>query len=618
MKSPHLIFYYSHESCPARVASLPVIAWLCKDKNIDYDAYFSVRPSLAGIGDHLPFAGNRHEEQLYFLTNFYEEILFVSMSEGREVPFERFFSARGCPSLNHSSEELIELYIELFNLFEETLPKDAVVYPSCELDFPLEMVELGSFKLPGRSRIDSFLYPEIFYRKSLAIHLEAGDSQFEKLRDLGVEKLHLACCSDEEAERFERMGYEVDTIERIGDGETLLSLTGRMARRWVDRGKGVALGNDPITLRWIAKYMREDILPIAALGTLRESVPVIGELAKSTGNNIVWGSQIYDDGVISELSRRGIVFVLAHDVEVGVTIKNEVKLPALWLKEAKAPWKEEVSDDFLLERIENGDIPIVFVNYAADLGHLPVLPRYLDLHSIDGIKDGIAFPSNWWDYAPETLEQFFIPRERGGIFPTGEILLSSAGLGVATEAKGYLPRNVYFESLLMARSIIAEHCGEANVPIGHYSFQDACPEYRHGTAEPDFIVLKEAGFQYAISYKDEAKWPRTLYDDGEFIVLNQQTEHWSFDPMSDVRRWERKLSESPSSAWAVIGLDSPFWGMTPCYFGEASKGLDLTTLTKTMKYVISGGESGRLFLLKPHELVRFVRLLSQSENSRRE
>lgn len=618
MKIPQLVLYYSHESCPARVAPLPVIAWLCRKREIDFDGYFSVRPSLAGIGDFLPFAGNRHEEQLYFLSNFYERILFVSMGEGEEIPFERFFKAKNCQSLVRSSDELLELYVELFDSFDEPLPAEAIVYPSREMDLPLEAVDLGSFKIPGRSRIDSFLYPEILYREALAIHLEAGERQFEKLRGLGVKRLFLACCGDEAAKKFDRMGFETDTIEELKDGETLLDLTGRISRRWAGKGRGAALGNDPITLRWMARYLREDTLPIAALKTLRDSVPVISELVEKTGNNIVWGSQIYDDGVISALSKRGVILVLAHDVEVGLTVKDKVKLPSLWLKKAKAPWKEEVSDEYLQKKLEEGGIPFVFINYAADLGHLPVLPRYLDLHSIEGMRDGIAFPANWWDFAGETLEQFFIPRDRGGIFPSGEILLSSAGLGVATEAKGYLPRKVYIDSLLKARQIISKHCGEANVPVGHYSFQDACPEYRHRSAEPDFTVLKEAGFEYAVSYREEGEWPRVLYDDGDFLVLNQQTVHWSFEPMSDVKKWERSFDNVPSGVWAIIGLDSPFWGMTPCYFGEASKGLDLTKLVRAMKYVLSGGESGRLFILKPHELVRFVRLLKRSGDIRRE
>jgi len=49
----------------------------------------------------------------------------------------------------------------------------------------------------------------------------------------------------------------------------------------------------------------------------------------------------------------------------------------------------------------------------------------------------------------------------------------------------------------------------------------------------------------------------------------------------------------------------------PCYFGLASKGMSLHHLQKVMTYARDGGESGRLFLLKPHEVARCARLLRE-------
>ena len=94
---------------------------------------------------------------------------------------------------------------------------------------------------------------------------------------------------------------------------------------------------------------------------------------------------------------------------------------------------------------------------------------------------------------------------------------------------------------------------------------------------------------------------------------NQQTEHWSFDPFSDLKRWEQKMITAQKPGWIAIGLDTPFWGFVPCYFGLASKGLDLTNVQKAMTYARDGGKSGKLFLLKPHELARFAKLLRNNK-----
>jgi hypothetical protein len=61
--------------------------------------------------------------------------------------------------------------------------------------------------------------------------------------------------------------------------------------------------------------------------------------------------------------------------------------------------------------------------------------------------------------------------------------------------------------------------------------------------------------------------------------------------------------------WIIIGLDSPFWGMVPCYFGLASKGMSLFHLQQVMTYARDGGESGKLVIVKPHEVFRFAKLL---------
>jgi hypothetical protein len=249
------------------------------------------------------------------------------------------------------------------------------------------------------------------------------------------------------------------------------------------------------------------------------------------------------------------------------------------------------------------------LHYAADLGHLPVLSRYLDLHSIKGIRDGIAFPSSWWDFSDDMLERFYLSHEHGGVFPSAEPLVCSAGTGVATEAAGYLSGKVLLENLIKAKEKFKKYVGESNVPVGYYSFQDACPSYIHQSGEPQYNVIEKAGFEYAITYKHENEFPRIVYESDKFIVLNQQTEHWSFDPMADLKKWEEELVNSNGKGWIILGLDSPFWGMVPCYFGLASKGLSLEKLQKAMIYAKNGGTSGRLFLVKPHEIVRYAKLL---------
>ncbi len=607
-RSEDLIFFYSHEHCPARATALPVLAWLAEKIGLDYEGYFCVAPSVADIGDAMPFTGNKHDQQFYYLTNFYHQIYFFALTEETPIQFERFLQARGRATIiKKNSAALVDFYLEIFARFEEVLPNEAVIFPSAVFPFPNERIELGDFKIAGESRLDTFCYPEIFFRQALALHYEITDASLQKLCASGLQKVYLLFCPPAATSRFEKLGLTVEVVDIRQPDDNYTTITERISQRWLTHARGLALGNDPITLRWTPKYLRERILPIAAVQSLPQAVQVLARLTKQVGNNVVWGSQVFNDLIISDAAQENIIFSLAHDIEVGITLKNKITLPPAWLPDTPAPWECEVTDEFLDAQLRAGKIPVGFLHYASDLGHLPVLARHLDLHSIDGMQSGLAFPITWWEYAGEQVEQLYLSKEMGGVFPSTEPLLCSAGLGVATEARGYLSPETYLDSLRHARQIIEHHAGRRHLPIGHYSYQDACPRYQHQTAEPQFEVLVQAGFEYAITYAHEAEWPQIVYTQDQFLALNQQSLHWSFDPLADLKKWEQQMVAAARAGWIFIALDSPFWGMVPCYFGLASKGLSLTDLQRTMTYARDGGASGRLWLLRPHEIVRCAR-----------
>ena len=131
------------------------------------------------------------------------------------------------------------------------------------------------------------------------------------------------------------------------------------------------------------------------------------------------------DDVCTELSKFGMVMnLIGVNPRLGFTLQSKHPLPIDWLVDAKAPWEDEYSDEFLLQKIKERAIPVCFLFYAADLGHLPVLPRLIDLMGIEGMRAGIAFPSVWYKYAPELLEQLYIPRKLGGVFQLLETMFS--------------------------------------------------------------------------------------------------------------------------------------------------------------------------------------------------
>ena len=318
-----LIFFYSHENCPARATALPVVAWLAEQKGLDYDGYFCVKPSVAEIGDALPFTGNKHDQQFHLICNFYNHIFFFALTEEEPIQFERFLSSRqNTTILKSKSNQLVDFYLKIFDVFDLQFPKEAVMFSSHIFPFPNEKIELGDFVIPGESRLDTFCYPEIFYREAVGLFYELDDNEINKLITAGLKKVFLIFCPDEAINRFEKLGLEVEVIDTIQSDDNYASITERIANRWLHNAKGFALGNDPITLRWTPKYLRDRILTIAAVQSLPQAVEILGKLTDQVGKKLVWGSQVFNDNIIADASKHDIIFSLVHGFSVTLELMN--------------------------------------------------------------------------------------------------------------------------------------------------------------------------------------------------------------------------------------------------------------------------------------------------------
>ena len=243
----------------------------------------------------------------------------------------------------------------------------------------------------------------------------------------------------------------------------------------------------------------------------------------------------------------------------------------------------------------------------------------------------IRFPSTWYSYAPELLEQLYIPLAQGGVCPQLEPLLSSVGTAVATEAKGFISPGQLFELITKAKNDIREAVGERRVPRGYYPFQDASPFYRADTGTPQYDVVAATGFEYYITCKDHSLPARIVTETGGMTVLNQQIPQWfpgAGDPPEVIKRLEKECCErresrkretlEESAEWIVMPFDTPFYRLTPNYPGDiefeharcgwARHAHGMNSVYTFMQYVRrTGGDSGTLVPVNPHELFRYAK-----------
>jgi hypothetical protein len=609
MSKQDLLLLVADDASTEKASASATLAWLAEEVNAEFETYITIAPTFSRHAS-MSTNGSWHLQQFCFIASLYN-VLYCAVSESKTLQFKRAAAAAGQILSVVPPDQIADFYLTVFGHYDRPLPSEAVVIPAGRM--------LPGGEEPETPWIEPYCYPEIFYRKALGVSSAAPIEQWTKLVAAGVQRVYAVYCPQETVEQLQGLGLDVEVIDEVGADDTYGSLTKRLAERWIDKTEMMAFGNQYVALRSLGFYLRHRALVFYEPVEWEAYVKDISPYADRVGSRLVWGNQTVQQGgdnAITEFGKYDMSMSLGI-ATVGMTVRENIKLPSDWLGEAPAPWEQECSDAYLEEQIDRGGIPVCYLLYAADLGHLGVFARLFDILCADFARCGVGFPSTWYDYAPEALEQIYIPHEQGGVFPRLEPLLSSTGLGVGTEAAGFMTRDTLLDQLQQAIASLKEHLGPRLLPLGYYPWQDACPYYKHQTAQPQWGVPVELGFDYCVTYKDEGQWPQIVYEKGDFVAINQQNVHWWGDgPVLKTQEWEKRLIGESRCGWIMIGLDAPFWCQPPFYYDPdyptfCKEETSVVELTAAMRYVAKGGESGKLFLAKPHEVVRYARLLRE-------
>ena len=609
MKNKKLLFYVSDENVDASPAVVPTLARIAREQGMDFETYICTRAD-SWQGKILPTVGNGHLEQFYYVANFYDEILYCSLSSYGSYPFRRSVLGFGGKVLScRRGDEVADFYREIYGFFGLPLPASVLILPDRRADVPY---------------ITPYCYPDVLASNALGISETDWAAEQEKYRAFGVEKVTALYC--------EVAGAEV--LDRLTPEDTFGTLTVRIADRNLQGAKQIGFIDPACLLRWQTYFIRQNVVIVYLDYNWKSIIPTVKKYADLVGNKRIIGSQVIyresakkitlDDSVIASLGEYGLIHnLLGINPRIGFTVQTQKKLPLDWLDDptVPTPWDGEYTDEELQAHLAAGDIPVCFLFYAADLGHLPVLTQFINLFCLDGMRGGIAFPSTWYDYAPELLEMLYLPLEQGGVCPNLEPLMSSVGSAVATEAEGYIAPDFLTELLTEARADIIAHVGERRAPRGYYPFQDASPFYKKEAGKPQYDAVAPVGYSYYITYK-ESNTPAHIIDEKNgMLILNQQSPQWfpSYgNPLERVKEWEAKCLAAGGMQWITLAFDTPFFALTPNYLGEIetesyrkgwAKYAGMNYIMEAMQYVRhTGGESGKLFLVKPHELERYARM----------
>ncbi len=620
MKNRKLLFFFSDDKTSCQAAVVPTLTALAERHGMDFESYICSRPD-SWQGKVLPTVGHGHLESFYYLANFYDEILYCSLTDFASFQFRRAVLAFGGKVVSERKPGgIAAFYRDVFAAFGEALPEKLLILPDDS---------------ENTLKLAPYCYLDVIRTGALGLTKNVFESAKGELVGEKTGLLSLFC---------EVPGAEA--IDRIEPGDTYASVTKRFAARNLPIAKQIGFIDPNCLVRWQTSFSRGRVLALYEDMEWEAFLPFVKECADRVGNNTIVGTQVVwnpgskmvrnNDAIIAALAGYNLIHDLVGvNPRIGFTIQTEKKLPLDWMADERAPtpWDGEYSDEFLIEKRKEGAVPVCFVFYAADLGHLPVLPHFIDMMALDGMRAGVAFPSTWYQYQPELIEQLYIPLEQGGVCPNLEPMLSSVGVAVATEAEGFIKPDFLSELVAKARRDIAGAVGESRVPRGYYPFQDAAPFYRAGTGRPQFDVMAKLGFEYCITYKNCENRGSVEYESNGMTALNQQIKQWfpcAGEPTEVIRKWEADIAARRAAGdrkldWIALGFDTPFFALTPNYLGEIefermrlgwAKHAGMQTIYFAMQYVRrTGGADGKLFLVKPHELYRYVKLAEKEDES---
>ena len=620
-----MLLFLTDAKCSEKTPIMATLAWLAKRKGIIFDSYISSGIIRAfGLDIDGFFFGDMHAEQFYYICNVYDVQYCVYGKPRRFLEDLKVFNKECVAS---AQRDLPEFYSSVFNWYDVEIPKEAI------------MVRTEAINLEGPNGkkwqifIDSYCYPDIYYQEALGIGSNITDRELKKLKEMGVEVISTLYCEDSSIEKLKNLDFKVRSIDSLREGDSYGSITSRIADRWLNKAKGVATGDPNLVTFWLPFFCRNDLICLYD-SDWKNLASVLSSYADKKDQTVIWGLQP-SDNFITELSKfNKVMQIITYERPLFVIQLNNECVNNC----SKSPtyWDTEFSDEELLEKAENGQIACCLLVFSENLCHSLVIPRMFELVKTTGIKIGIGTKVSWYEYASRWMKDILVPLDSGGCFPLIEPLLSSAGLGAATEAKGYISAETLLACLKKAQKRIAQLWGERFVPIGYYPWQDANPYYRPDSAEPQFDVIEKAGFKYSITCKNMNEPPRIIYQNDDFIVINQQNSMldlltytemligrkldkettasidptvkvpWSYTPLRDLKRWEKRLVNEDRPGWVIISIDSPFWGWSPFYFDR------IGALKSAMNYIRSKGETGKLFSATPHETARYAKILESN------
>ena len=424
---PRLLLFCCRYSFAAKNVIAATLAWAAEDAGFSFDVYYdAVRGGRhyggGGAGDDGLslltgglISGGRHFEGLATALHRFDTTVYACGRLAFSGPLAALGDDAGA-SVRPLGEDLIAIFEEAFSDLRVEWPETAV------------MIEPDPG--PGLESVDAYLWPEIFHHHALGIPAAASDADLDALLDRGV---HTVLCAGVTAGRRQELaacGFRVEDLELIEETDDYASLTGRIARRWASSRRGWMLADPVLASYWLPVACRERRSIIHGTPAKRVLDLLAEEIAGSEGPAVL-GRQ-HEDSDFFTLSAMGqsLQVIDPGRPPLPVVLTRPARWPAL-----PDPALSEPTDEDLLRFVSEGRVLLSLLFWTGMIREVENLYALADLVALTGLRAGFVLTAPSFALRPSPLDLVGVPRNQGGLFPDVELLLGSAGTGVAIEAE---------------------------------------------------------------------------------------------------------------------------------------------------------------------------------------
>ena len=600
VREKRLVLLIARFSQPGRTLATPTLAWMCREKGVEFDAYPAAEHEGGIFSAHgSAVAAGRHD---LAVARVLAEFDTTVVRLGGVTIFESMTRA-GARETIGSDGDLVALY-------------DAVA-KRIGLDFPKSALAVQTKNLPkGLGQIGPYVFPEAVYRKAVAVPLESSAGDVRRLKDLGVREVWTVAAAGADLGPWKAAGLAVKSADELAEGDDLFSFTARVAKRWLGQARAIDVC-EPVMASYLTPLcVREGRVQICSTPSTQQAVEALPALVQGKGQRVVYNR--YDGGGAKGVGDVGLFPLFKANLAFQVVEPGRPVLTVLAARPAALPqpaqsmFDLEPSDEQLKRWAGEGRILATWVLHSGEMSHDDAVINFLEFAAWKKVPIGMGV--HWQRYAmePWCVEPAHVPVEEGGALGLAEPVLHSSGHGILAESMA--DPDAAAEMMKEARARIAAIAGERFSPRGVYCYLDANPKDWNERPEKLWKAIRGAGFEYVLSSLSHGP-NRLLYRDGDFVVLNlagfrmyPSSPFICVKDTAQMQEVEKKLADAGQPGWLIGVLDSPLYGYGP-YVAAGHKWGNFKRITEMYDFLAAGAKDRKLVLATPHTIARYARIL---------